>query len=77
MIGEGLYIGITRYMEKFLTEKAVNGMVCQYDVWTNVSPLWLGKCWIILVIEIFVKTQSDSINVNNEKMYIQYEPITL
>ena len=44
MIGEGLYIGITRYMEQFLTEKAVNGIVCQYDVWSNVSPLWLGKC---------------------------------
>ena len=43
MIGEGLYIGITRYMEEFLTEKAVNGILCQYDVWANVSPLWLGK----------------------------------
>ena len=43
MIGEGPYIGITRYMEEFLTETAVNGILCQYDVWSNVSPLWLGK----------------------------------
>lgn len=43
MIGAGLYIGIARYMEEFLTETAVNGIRCQYDVWQNVSPLWLGK----------------------------------
>ena len=43
MIGAGLYIGIRRYMETFLTETAVNELPCQYDVWRDVSPLWLGE----------------------------------
>ena len=41
MIGQGHYIGIVRFMADFLTEKALNGIVCQYDGWENISPLWL------------------------------------
>merc|ERR1719450_1592778 len=41
MIGQGHYIGIVRFMADFLTEKALNGIVCQYDGWEDASPLWL------------------------------------
>ena len=41
MIGEGLYIGITRYMTEMLTPRAVDGILCQYDGYWHVSPLWL------------------------------------
>jgi len=41
MIGAGMYIGIKRFMEEYITDKAVNGIKCHYDMWKDVSPLWL------------------------------------
>ena len=41
MIGEGHFLGISRYMADLLTDAALNGGSCQYDGWKMASPLWL------------------------------------
>ena len=44
-----MYIGIKRFMEEYITDKAVNGIKCHYDMWKDVSPLWLGKLCIMMM----------------------------